>query len=666
MELLTRIVTVKIIMITMKKSRIALMAVMGIAAIACTKEPVNTPVDQDVNLVAKTFTAGAEAETKVALGEDGLSLNWKSGDEIMVLTPKADDAGVTANTFSTSDNGPVANFTGLTIVDAPAYYAVYPSSAVDKENAWTSVTTTTNGETKTTAGVIVTIPSVQQAVHNSFDPKAFVATAEAEGDHFQFKTIISAIKFQLGTNAADVEKIVFKGKDYTDDKTSTKDANIAGKGVITVDALQSHKWVSGTSEAAYTITLNAPADGFKSDATYYIALRPNNCPAGIELYFFLKDGSVCKAINSNSLYNGGSLGTIKNLGTLDPSRFSTITPYEAYNLGLPITIAGKEYTKTDFGGSNATLISTENQTINTPGVYFVNPSISDLKLSTKTYDNLAIISNSNSRINITFTGTVGFNKNAVVAFKNLTINNPSNDHVFTHANAKALLFDNCAINVPSNKEFIYNGGARIILKFAMYNCDVKVTGNGRKILFVASKSGEQDKYGIIEFENNIFYNSSDIKNFELFDANTTTITDLKICNNSFINVYPSSTSGYSIAYSLSNSFKASKNLFDLPNYKTIVNATYRWMYKSNSGTTDKDKTYQGYPVENNCSFIKGHFYFGETMNNSEDNQYCIKALAHPNLGADYPSTTKAYSEKDFNTFNLTKNTSVDNSIGATR
>ncbi|MGM9748653.1 MAG: hypothetical protein ACI3ZN_07615, partial [Candidatus Cryptobacteroides sp.] len=342
----------------MKKINITLAAILSIMAIACNKEivPENSEnqtenPSEEIQLVEKTFYATYEQNdgTKVAVGEleqDGSSLGlvWQKEDAIAILT---EDQKQIEHTPISEFDGNKATFNAFVTSNpdaATTYYAVYPAIAVEGTNTW--VTGTYNN--KETKALRVTIPNKQDAVDDSFDPNAYVATAKTTDNTLTFSPIVSAIKFNLGSEASEIEKVIFKVNRET---TATSDPNMAGTAVLYTPAFTTHTWLTNYSTAYSEITLNQPSDGFKSDKSYYIIFRPNLCKAGITLYFVYKDKTVKKVSSSKSLFTENEKGKVKNLGdVVTPAK--AISPKDAYELGFDIKVGDVILNKANNGDAN--------------------------------------------------------------------------------------------------------------------------------------------------------------------------------------------------------------------------------------------------------------------------------------------------------------------------
>ena len=155
-------------------------------------------------LVPMTFTATQEsnAETRSAL--NGSSVDWQAGDEISVF----DGTGAGCNhQFSLTGNASSGKFSGTASSEATSFTAVYPYT----EGA-------TLGEDGSVSGI--TLPAVQTAYKDSFDPKAALMMAySTDKSKLYFKNAVSLVKV---TTDFDCKSIVLTAKE-----------NIAGTGKLT-------------------------------------------------------------------------------------------------------------------------------------------------------------------------------------------------------------------------------------------------------------------------------------------------------------------------------------------------------------------------------------------------------------------------------------------------
>ena len=539
----------------MKMMKFFLLAAAAVAAISCAKE--NLPVENEtptpeVELVPMTFTASYaeadDAETKVAY-ENGATV-WQLGDKVMVIS-----ANGTATEFEATEvtnDGKSATFEGLT-ENANEYYAVYPASAYKGTPEY--VTDAAGGK------LVVEVPQVQQAVAGTFHPSAILCIANTKGTDFMFKHSCAFLKFNVAAPEG-VKSVRLKVNGST---------NVAGIGYVGVNATDINpKYASSDANmSAYDmITLNAPEGGFEAGKDYFIAMRANSCPNGISAYIEYSD-NVKVRTSSSKVFTDGSIGKIRNLGQLDKN-LSDVTPYDSYNLGADLVVAGKSYSPSDLGA--ATLIS-ESTTISVNGVYFIAEGV-DVQISKGPYSKLFIVGNSlESKTNITLTEQFRYSTSGVIGLKNLAFTQYSTD-MFVHNNtaeATRFAFDNCDIIMPTSNGVMYNGASRTLAEFAMHNCDIKVTKDSQVFLRTSAN------YSNINLHNNIFYSAEgDKMDFYFINYKDNVVDNLKLTQNTFANVYNITSAAVQNPYinvsSVAN-YTLENNLFYLERYNTYKNPT---------------------------------------------------------------------------------------------
>ena len=556
----------------MRMKKFILIAAAAVASISCVKDNLpeqNTNTATPVELVPMTFTASYEtdaqipqnaASTRVAY-EDGATV-WKVGDEIMVISAESGNAQPFTAT-SVSEDGKVATFDGLNEA-AETYYAIYPASAYKGD-----ATDVTGGKK-----LYVNIPQTQQAVNGTFDPHAIFCTSSNKGNTFSFKHACAILKFQLN-NTAGLKKVHLKvnGSD-----------NVAGVGYLGVNEIDNPEHRGAITDPKLTkydmITLNAPEGGFVQGEDYFIAMRANSCPTGVTFYIEydenVKSRSTDKRIfpakdETDPSKPYGSKGKIRNLGQLDiDNKLSDVSPYDSYQLGANLIVAGKAYTPASLGA--ATLIS-ENTTISANGVYFIAEGV-DVQISKGPYSKLFIVGNSlDSKNKITLTEQFRYSTNGVIGLKNLAFAQYSSD-MFVHNNtaeATRFAFDNCDIIMPTSNGVMYNGPDRTIAEFAMYNSNIQVTLDSQVFLRASAN------YSNIDLHNNIFYaKEGDKLDFYLINYTSDVIENLKLTQNTFANVYNITSAAGQNPYinvaSVAN-YTLENNLFYLERYNLYNNPT---------------------------------------------------------------------------------------------
>ena len=294
---------------------------LALFALSCAKE-LEQPKEEaskeetpSQELTSMTFTLAADDETsKTALGEDGKSVHFNTGDEIS-LFDGTNNCKFVANVH---DDGSVSFIGEAADIETVQYKALYPY----KEGA-----SVTDGAVEGFC-----IPAEQTAVKGSFDPKANVSVAYAyEKDD---------VKYLRFVNVASLAKIVVPAKDYTGKTISyakitlqgnnryndgTKAYDIPNDKVIAGGNLSAK---TGVVEEKETTIYDIPTEGNKvitlngpiTEGTYYIALYPaqfSDDQGFVLRAYDSKDNIV--AFKNTYKANKFNIAKIKNLGTLNPT-----------------------------------------------------------------------------------------------------------------------------------------------------------------------------------------------------------------------------------------------------------------------------------------------------------------------------------------------------------
>ena len=535
----------------MKIMKFFLLAAAAVAAISCAKElapEVNETPAPEVELVPMTFTAshdaGDDAETKVAY-EEGATV-WKVGDMIKVIA--SDGTATDFKAVEVTNGGKTATFEGLSVENANEYYAVYPASAYKGTPEY--VTDANGGK------LVVHVPEVQQAVAGTFHESAILCIANTKGNVFQFKHSCAFLKFNLANpEGVKTVRLAVNGSD-----------NVAGIGYVGVNATDMNpKYASSDSNMSKfdMITLNAPEGGFVAGENYYIAMRANSCNNGITAYIEYED-KVMSRTSSNKVYPDGSIGKIRNLGQLDKA-LNDVTPYDAYNLGLDIMVAGKAINKATYG--DATLV-TKAQGLNNNGVYFINSDVEGVTMNSG--KSIVVIGNDpGKRSKVSRSGYSYIPATADEDYwilSNIDFNITSTSSYTLRLNGsnvcEMIIMNNCSSNVPSATQYIYgdanNKAKEIIIKDSEFLVEAASTNNF--LNFAATQT-----LNAITFDNNVFY-SADITapatSFTLISAGNTTVTNALINKNTFYGAYPA-IGGGNIINCKSNSMTVTNNMFGL-------------------------------------------------------------------------------------------------------
>ncbi len=222
--------------------------------------PVTNPGTQA--LVLHGVANGDVTTQKTALADDGKAVVFTDGDKVSVF----DGALINCEFASeVKDEGASADFTGTISESATEYYVLYPYQAdasISDEKA-----------------ISATLPAIQTATLNSFDPKANLSVAVcADAENFSLRNIGSLLKL---TTTEEFDKIVVK---------SNKGEKIAGNVSITIDDDGIPTAQASAGAVSELSLVPAKADEKIVKGTYYVAMLPGVYTDGITIEFY-KNGA---------------------------------------------------------------------------------------------------------------------------------------------------------------------------------------------------------------------------------------------------------------------------------------------------------------------------------------------------------------------------------------
>ena len=282
--------------ITMKRIYSFIAAALTIiSAASCVQELANGPQHQEGAVVYKAIAEGADSKAVLGTNESGRPQSmWEKGDKITIHN------GERGYEFTTSseDYSPVADF-------------VYNGDGFSAENGVIAVYPAGNYDADIEArSVMVTIPSHQQAVENSYDRNAVPAVAYSTDNSLHFYNAGGLLKFTM--NQVNVTKVRFS----SNESVVTGSYYAICRSALSDGPGFHYNYIPDVPE--YNINyaeLYAPeGDTFHKGSTYYISAIPDTYD-GFHIEFFAADGSLV----FEARYNGKvhlSRASILNLGTL--------------------------------------------------------------------------------------------------------------------------------------------------------------------------------------------------------------------------------------------------------------------------------------------------------------------------------------------------------------
>ena len=331
----------------MKKIYLLTLALGALLAVSCKKESAAPQT-----LVPMTFEASYAEDPETRATLDELAVKWSENDEVAIY----DNVNpTTPHKFTVSAiDGTKASFTGEVSEGAEFFLAVYPYNAATPGAA----STTYNTAAADTWYSNAVIPSEQNAVAGSFDPKALVATGgcSLEDGKFRFRYTGALLKFQVSDD--DVTSITF---------SSTRNMS----GIIQFN--QKSAQANGPSGIGNGLTtygqrytnVTVKANGTFTKGTDYYAFIRYTGTASYENFKAIltntQGGTAEKAASADfnvqrkTIYDMGNFAGL----TWDNPAEGNIDLYQKYSNGEDIVIGGVTYNKTSNG--EAVLLTTSEE-----------------------------------------------------------------------------------------------------------------------------------------------------------------------------------------------------------------------------------------------------------------------------------------------------------------
>lgn len=255
---------------------------LALAAVSCSDALIENEIispEPQIDLIPLTFTAyQEELPTKTSLGAD-YSILW-SGSDAVSLFASTGAAGTSFGVSSTSDEGRVATFTGLTPASSNGYYyALYPHDASARL-------------VSTSGTVLTTLPTVQTGVRDSFAAGANIAVARVDTEASEdanilhFKNVGALLSFTVPGNYITKARIV------------SRDGSVAMTGPANIAWNDGSPTVSPTTASKNYVEVTFASGNIGK--TFYAVVYPGNYSQGFDVWFFA-DASYNKYSSTKAL-----------------------------------------------------------------------------------------------------------------------------------------------------------------------------------------------------------------------------------------------------------------------------------------------------------------------------------------------------------------------------
>lgn len=249
---------------------------------------------------------------------------------------------------------------------------------------------------------------------------------------------------------------------------------------------------------------------------------------------------------------------------------------EKYNSGETITIAGVEINKEKFG--EAQHVTDANFAFTADHVvYFIDPSVEVNYSSTVNFPNLILIgTNSSQKSKMTPTKQIKISNdaaNGIFLISNMEINaqnvmNADGDaktYLLTqngNSSFGQVIFDNVKFLSLSGQPLTYiSRNDRSISNLTIQNSSLEFS-SGDQQQFIISVSSSTATYPSINLVNNVFYSKDSkalLTKFRLFQGKSATISNLKMHNNTFVNI--ATDNDFYVSAGTVSSIDVTKNLY---------------------------------------------------------------------------------------------------------
>lgn len=231
----------------------------------------------------------------------------------------------------------------------------------------------------------------------------------------------------------------------------------------------------------------------------------------------------------------------------------TINYFDKYNSGETITIAGVQINKEKFG--EAQQVADANFAFTADHVvYFIDPSVEVNYSSTVNFPNLILIgTNSSQKSKLTPTKQIKISNeaaNGIFLISNMEINaqnvmkddGSAKTYLLTqngNSSFGQVIFDNVKFLSLSGQPLTYiSPNNRSISDFTIQNSSLEFS-SGTQQQFIISLGQSTATYPSINLVNNVFYSKDSkalLTKFRLFQGKSATIDNLKMHNNTFVNI----------------------------------------------------------------------------------------------------------------------------------
>lgn len=517
---------------------------LAVLAVSCVKEQNPDVQAPEKTLAPMEFLACAE-QTKTALAEDGMSVEWIEGDQVAVfdgsnINGEADEA----QRFYARSSGPEALISGEADPAAEEYYAIYPfSSGHSLKN-----------------GVFTTQIKAQQIVESGSmagNCAVVVGKAVAGSTKMEFKNVCSLVKFSLEKEG--VKSLTLIGNN-----------NEVIAGQFTLIWNNGDPQVTGNTKPEVTVTLRDAEGSDLAIGDYYFTILPTKFTKGFSVILGKNDGTqeiitrgAVPALSRNQIFR-----TQNNIPAAAYKAHES--NFVKYNDGFLLTYAGVTVQKGT--AEYAKYVNDGVAKISAEGVYFVGEESTAVSSSVIACSKHLIAGDNPSvRSKITMSKALQPKTadDGMIICADLDITSALTDFItqgqkFTTFDK--IVLDNCKLGTIQRALCRFIDNVMILDSLVAEDCDFLLNNASETTSYMLNTNKMVSTINNIVYKNNVFQQvaeNSVLTNFRFANCSNgtgATIKNVTVTNNTLVKAYLKQ-HGFVLAASLTGHCHIEDNFF---------------------------------------------------------------------------------------------------------
>lgn len=496
-------------------------------ATACMKEQNPDTATPQKPLVPMEFNALTENATKTALADDGCSVEWLEGDEVLVF----DGSNVDGETdkgvkFTAQSSGASVVISGSADPAAAEYYALYPS---------------TSGKMSTSNVFTSKVGSQQIVTAGTMADDYAVMIAKAEGKNMQFKNVTALVEFNLQVEG--VRSLTLIGNN-----------NELITGAFTA-VWNNGEPVATPGVAEVTATLRARNNADLASGKYYFTILPTNFTKGFSVILGMNDGTqkIVKRTAAADIKRNQIFCTQEVPAAAIKAYASN---FVKFNDGFDLTYAHLTINKAGNNDKYATYINDGKNKISSAGVYFVGPESTNVELGVLGVTHF-VVAGDNPEMRSTVNPTKALQPqeaaDGYIVLADLTLAPQAAISQFIlqqteakggFANFGSIVVSDCKVDAVTSHFIACNNRVMTLENLVIEDSDfmLDITASGTAVgAYIFNSGNMTSNINNVTFDNNVFQSvaeASTLNRFRLLNAENSTVGatlgDVTVKNNTLV------------------------------------------------------------------------------------------------------------------------------------